>query len=83
MRNQQRGSRSGKHRQHYVPALSTHEQALLEHTAETLNRINQESAAATEAVNQARSVAIQAGLDDAVSAAARTLSEALSAVTHG
>ena len=63
----------------YVPALSAHEQALLEH-AETLNRINQESAAATEAVNQARSVAIQAGLDE-VSAAARTLSEALSAVT--
>ena len=63
----------------YVPALSAHEQALLEH-AETLNRINQASAAATEAVNQARSVAIQAGLDE-VSAAARTLSEALSAVT--
>ena len=65
--------------QHYVPALSAHEQALLTH-AETLNRINQASAAATEAVNQARSVAIQAGLDE-VSAAARTLSEALSAVT--
>ena len=65
--------------QHYVPALSAHEQALLEH-AETLNRINQESAAATEAVNPARSVAIQAGLDE-VSAAARTLSEALTAVT--
>ena len=63
----------------YVPALSAHEQALLEH-AETLNRINQASAAATEAVNPARSVAIQAGLDE-VSAAARTLSEALSAVT--
>ena len=63
----------------YVPALSAHEQALLTH-AETLNRINQESATATEAVNQARSVAIQAGLDE-VSAAARTLSEALSAVT--
>ena len=65
--------------QHYVPALSAHEQALLTHT-EALNRINQESAAATEAVNQARSVAIQAGLDE-VSAAARTLSETLSAVT--
>ena len=65
--------------QHYVPALSAHEQALLEH-AETLNRINQESATATEAVNPARSEAIQAGLDE-VSAAARTLSEALSAVT--
>ena len=65
--------------QHYVPALSAHEQALLEH-AETLNRINQASAAATEAVNPARSVAIQAGLDE-VSAAARTLSEALTAVT--
>ena len=63
----------------YVPALSAHEQALLEH-AETLNRINQESATATDTVNQARSVAIQAGLDE-VSAAARTLSEALSAVT--
>ena len=63
----------------YVPALSAHEQALLEH-AETLNKINQESATATEAVNQARSVAIQVGLDE-VSAAARTLSEALSAVT--
>ena len=63
----------------YVPALSAHEQALLEH-AETLNRINQESAAATEAVNQARSVAIQAGFDDAA-AAAKTLSEALTAVT--
>ena len=48
--------------------------------AETLNRINQESATATEAVNPARSVAIQAGLDE-VSAAARTLSEALTAVT--
>ena len=65
--------------QHYVPALSAHEQALLEHTA-ALNRINQESATATEVVNQARSVAIQAGFDDAA-AAARTLSEALSAVT--
>ena len=63
----------------YVPALSAHEQALLEH-AETLNRINQASAAATEAVNQARSVAIQAGFDDAA-AAAKTLSETLSAVT--
>ena len=63
----------------YVPALSAHEQALLEH-AETLNRINQASAAATEAVNQARSVAIQAGLDE-VSAAATALSEALTAVT--
>ena len=63
----------------YVPALSAHEQALLEHTA-ALNRINQESAAATEAVNQARSVAIQAGFDDAA-AAAKTLSEALTAVT--
>ena len=63
----------------YVPALSAHEQALLEH-AETLNRINQESATATDTVNQARSVAIQAGLDE-VSAAARTLNEALSAVT--
>ena len=65
--------------QHYVPALSAHEQALLEH-AETLNRINQESATATEAVNPARSEAIQAGLDE-VSAAAKTLSETLSAVT--
>ena len=63
----------------YVPALSAHEQALLEH-AETLNRINQDAATATDAVNQARSVAIQAGLDE-VSAAARTLNEALSAVT--
>ena len=63
----------------YVPALSAHEQALLEH-AETLNRINQESATATEVVNQARSVAIQAGFDDAA-AAAKTLSEALTAVT--
>ena len=63
----------------YVPALSAHEQALLEHTA-ALNRINQESATATEAVNQARSVAIQAGFDDAA-AAAKTLSEALTAVT--
>ena len=63
----------------YVPALSAHEQALLEH-AETLNRINQASAAATEAVNPARSVAIQAGFDDAA-AAAKTLSETLSAVT--
>ena len=63
----------------YVPALSAHEQALLEH-AETLNRINQVSAAATEAVNPARSVAIQAGLDE-VSAAATALSEALTAVT--
>ena len=65
--------------QHYVPALSAHEQALLEHTT-ALNKINQESATATEAVNPARSEAIQAGLDE-VSAAARTLSEALSAVT--
>ena len=65
--------------QHYVPALSAHEQALLEHTA-ALNRINQESAAATDTVNQARSVAIQAGFDDAA-AAAKTLSEALTAVT--
>ena len=63
----------------YVPALSAHEQALLAHTA-ALTKINQESAAAADAVNQARSVAIQAGLDE-VSAAARTLSEALSAVT--
>ena len=55
----------------YVPALSAHEQALLEH-AETLNRINQESAAATEAVNQARSVAIQAGFDEAAAAATDT-----------
>ena len=65
--------------QHYVPALSAHEQALLEH-AETLNRINQDAATATEVVNQARSVAIQAGFDDAA-AAAKTLSEALTAVT--
>ena len=65
--------------QHYVPALSAHEQALLEH-AETLNRINQGAATATEAVNQARSEAIQAGLDE-VSAAATALSEALTAVT--
>ena len=65
--------------QHYVPALSAHEQALLEHTA-ALNKINQESATATDTVNQARSVAIQAGLDDAA-AAAKTLSEALTAVT--
>ena len=63
----------------YVPALSAHEQALLEH-AETLNRINQDAATATDAVNQARSVAIQAGFDDAA-AAAKTLSEALTAVT--
>ena len=63
----------------YVPALSAHEQALLEHTA-ALNRINQESATATEVVNPARSVAIQAGFDDAA-AAAKTLSEALTAVT--
>ena len=63
----------------YVPALSAHEQALLEHTA-ALNRINQESATAPEVVNQARSVAIQAGFDDAA-AAAKTLSEALTAVT--
>ena len=65
--------------QHYVPALSAHEQALLEHTA-ALNRINQESTVATKVVNQARSVAIQAGFDDAA-AAAKTLSEALTAVT--
>ena len=65
--------------QHYVPALSAHEQALLEHTA-ALNQINQESATATEAVNPARSEAIQAGLDE-VSAAATALSEALTAVT--
>ena len=65
--------------QHYVPALSAHEQALLTH-AETLNRINQDAATATEAVNQASSEAIQAGLDE-VSAAATTLSEALTAVT--
>ena len=65
--------------QHYVPALSAHEQALLEHTA-ALNRINQESATATDTVNQARSVAIQAGFDEAA-AAAKTLSEALTAVT--
>ena len=65
--------------QHYVPALSAHEQALLTH-AETLNRINQGAATATEAVNQARSEAIQAGLDE-VSAAATALSEALTAVT--
>ena len=65
--------------QHYVPALSAHEQALLEHTA-ALNKINQESATATDTVNQARSVAIQAGFDEAA-AAAKTLSEALTAVT--
>ena len=63
----------------YVPALSSHEQALLEHTA-ALNKINQDAATATEAVNQARSEAIQAGFDDAA-AAAKTLSEALTAVT--
>ena len=65
--------------QHYVPALSAHEQALLEHTA-ALNRINEESSALTEAANPARSEILESSLD-ATAAAAKTLSEALSAVT--
>ena len=63
----------------YVPALSAHEQALLEH-AETLNRINEESSALTEAANPARSEILESSLD-ATAAAAKTLSEALTAVT--
>ena len=65
--------------QNYVPALSAHEQALLAHTA-ALNRINEESAASTEAANQSRSEILESSLDD-TAAAAKTLSEALSAVT--
>ena len=65
--------------QHYVPALSAHEQALLEHTA-ALNRINQETATATEAANQALTTAVKEGFDVAT-IAATTLSEALIAVT--
>ena len=63
----------------YVPALSAHEQALLEHTA-ALNRINEESSALTEAANPARSEILESSLD-ATAAAAKTLSEALTAVT--
>ena len=65
--------------QHYVPALSAYEQALLEHTA-ALNRINQETATATEAANQALTTAVKEGFDVAA-IAATTLSEALIAVT--
>lgn len=63
----------------YVPALSAHEQALLAHT-EALQRINQDTATATAAVEQLRSEALQTSVD-AAAAAAMTLSEALSAVT--
>ena len=63
----------------YVPALSAHEQALLAH-AQALNAINQESAAATEAVEQSISETLQTALDDTATAA-QTLSETLSAVT--
>ena len=65
--------------QNYVPALSAHEQALLTH-AEALNRINQDAASATEAVEQVRNEILQTALEDTATAA-QTLSETLSAVT--
>ena len=65
--------------ENYIPALSAHEQALLEH-ANALNSINQAEAAGIEAVEQARSEILQESIDD-VSAAAQTLTETLSAVT--
>ena len=65
--------------QNYVPALSAHEQALLTH-AEALNRINQDAASATEAVEQVRNEILQTALEDTATAA-HTLSETLSAVT--
>ena len=49
--NQRRGLRSEEAQENYVPALSAHEQALLEHAA-ALNKISQDTAAATDAVNQ-------------------------------
>jgi hypothetical protein len=64
----------------YVPALSAHEQALLEHTA-ALNSINQEASAATEAVDQTRSEVLQTAIDE-TAVAAQTLRETLSAVTE-
>ena len=63
----------------YVPALSAHEQALLEHAA-ALNKISQDTAAATDAVNQARIEIIQEAFGEAATAA-KTLSETLTAVT--
>ena len=65
--------------QNYVPALSAHEQALLTH-AEALNRINQDTASATEAVEQSINTVLQTALEDTATAA-QTLSETLSAVT--
>lgn len=65
--------------ENYIPALSAHEQALLEH-ANALNRINQEETAGIETVAQARSEIRQDGID-AAATAAQTLSDTLSAVT--
>ena len=58
--------------ENYVPALSAHEQALLDHT-EALNSISQERERATSEVRQSSTT-------ESV-AAATTLSEALSAIT--
>lgn len=65
--------------ENYVPALSAHEQALLEH-ANALNSINQAEAAGIAALEQERSEVLKASID-ATATAAMTLSQTLTAVT--
>ena len=65
--------------ENYIPALSAHEQALLEH-ANALNSINQAEAAGIAELQQERSEALKESID-ATATAAMTLSETLAAVT--
>ena len=65
--------------ENYIPALSAHEQALLEH-ANALNSINQEEAAGVAALEQERGEVLKESID-ATATAAMTLSETLAAVT--
>ena len=65
--------------ENYVPALSAHEQALLEH-ANALNSINQTEAAGIAALEEERGEVLKASID-ATATAAMTLNETLAAVT--
>ena len=65
--------------ENYIPALSAHEQALLEH-ANALNSINQAEAAGIAALEEERGAVLKASIE-ATATAAMTLNETLVRVT--
>ena len=65
--------------ENYIPALSAHEQALLEH-ANALNSINQAEATSIAELEQERGEVLKESID-ATATAAMTLSQTLAAVT--